>query len=169
MDHACDAAPVWKTIPHDLDPKQPAPAARPIHVLLVEDDPDAAALVRLGLEDSSSPFRVEWSPNLLGAKSRLTKPGVDAVLLDLGLPELKGSLSYRAIEAAADQQTPVVILTSDDRPNVRRLTMAWGASDFLVKGQSTPSQLKTALYKAVLNGRNVSNYPEELGMESGRF
>lgn len=149
MEDTC-TAPARKRIPFDLDPaQQVTEAPRPIRVLLVEDDPDAVELVRIGLEDSTDEFRVEWSPSLTGAMNRLAKRGVDAILLDLGLPELTGYGTYRAIEAASVPRTPIVVLTADERAHVRELSMASGASDYLVKGQTTPVHLKRALRKAV--------------------
>jgi len=142
---------VCEIVPTDVLPEPRAGVARPIQVLLVEDDADAAELVRIRLtEDSEDPFRVEWSPNLFEAMNRLTDPGIDVILLDLGLPELSGYRSYRAIEAAAGHRIPVVIFTSDDRDNVRQLILEFGASDYLVKGSCSPARLRRALRVAVM-------------------
>jgi CheY-like chemotaxis protein len=144
------SASVSGRIPRDADTGRKAPALHPIRILLVEDDPEAADLVRIGLnEDSADPINVEWSPTIAYAINRLSEPGIDAILLDLGMPELTGYLSFSVIEAAADPVIPVVILTADERPHVRQLAMARGASDYLVKGQSTPRQLRQTLRQAV--------------------
>jgi CheY-like chemotaxis protein len=50
-------------------------------------------------------------------------------MLDLGLPELNGYRSFRAIDAATNCKVPVVILTADDRSVSRDLTVGFGASD----------------------------------------
>ncbi len=80
-----------------------------------------------------------------------SKPGLDVVLLDLGLPELNSYKSYRAIDVAAGPRVPVVILTSDDRAVSRDLTLGFGASDYLLKNQSSPARLKQALRNAVMH------------------
>jgi DNA-binding response OmpR family regulator len=153
MEHSFATAAVCDLIPLDLDPQQGAGVARPVQVLLVEDDAEAAELVQIGLsEDSGDPFRVEWSQNLISAMNRLVDPGIDVILLDLGLPELTGYRTYRAIEAAADHRVPVVILTSDERVNIRQVTLEFGASDYLVKGHSTSGELRRALRNAVQRG-----------------
>lgn len=124
--------------------------AKPIQVLLVEDDAEAADLVEVYLTDEGTiAFYVEWVPTLVRAMGRLGAPGVDVVLLDLGLPELNGYKTYRAIEASAGGNLPIVILTSDDRSVSRDLTLGFGAADYLLKSRSSPFQLREALRSAV--------------------
>lgn len=123
----------------------------PIRVFLIEDDPEAADLTRAYLtEDGGDPFLAEWSPNLLEALNRLGKTGIDVVLLDLGMPELDGYKSYRAVKYVAGNALPIVILTADDRAISREMTLEFGASDYLVKHQITPAGLRQALRNAVL-------------------
>ena len=115
MELGCAApCPLQITLP--VVPRAQTAAEWPIQVLLVEDNMEAAWLVQMCLEGvSAEQFRVEWSQNLLEAMTRLAQPGIEVVLLDLGLPELNGYRSFRAIDAAAGGKLPVVILTSDDR------------------------------------------------------
>jgi len=149
---------VCEIIPTDVIPERMAGVARPIQVLLVEDDPDAAELVRIRLtEDVEDPFRVEWTQNLIDAMNRLAEPGIDVILLDLGLPELTGYRSYRAIEAAAGHRVPVVIFTSDDRDNIRQLILEFGAADYLLKGNCSPARLRRALRVAATRSESSSN------------
>ena len=130
---------------------RPATAAGwPIQVLLVEDSVEQAQLVRIYLsEDQENLFRVEWAPTLIDGMTRLAHPGIEVVLLDLGLPELKGYRSYRAIEAAT-YKAPVVIYTSDDSSVSRDLTLGFGASDYLLKGESSSAEIRKALRNAVI-------------------
>jgi DNA-binding response OmpR family regulator len=146
------AATLVRTIPPQAATIQTMTAlARPIQVLLVEDDADAAALVEAYLtQDQASPFRVEWAPNLVETMIRLGQPGIDVVLLDLGLPELNGYKSYRAVEATVEGNLPIVILTSDERSLSKELTLGFGAADYLLKSKNSPSQLRQALRNAVV-------------------
>jgi DNA-binding response OmpR family regulator len=125
----------------------------PIQVLLVEDDPDAAWLVQYCLIGEDDHFRIEWASDLLQAMTRLGQPGIEVVLLDLGLPELKGYKSFRAIDAAANGKIPVVILTSDKGRDSQDLTLGCGASDYLIKDSISPASLRASLVNAVHSGR----------------
>jgi DNA-binding response OmpR family regulator len=127
---------------------------RPITVLLVEDNPDQAELIKLSLGgDADGGYRVEWASNLLDGMKSLSEPGIDVVLLDLGLPELDGYKSHTAIRRSAPQ-VPIVILTADDRAVSRELTLSGGAADYLIKGEITDSELRQAIRAAVLRPRN---------------
>ena len=102
--------------------------------------------------DRQDPFDVEWVSSLWEAMLRLEEPGIDVILLDLGLPELTGYRSFRAIEAAAAHLIPVVVLTADERADVRRFILEFGACDYLVKGYTKPDQLRAALRRAAQKG-----------------
>ena len=135
-------------------PQAEVAAEWPVQVLLVEDNAEAAWLVQVCLTGSErEQFRVEWSQNLIDAMTRLEQPGIEVVLLDLGLPELNGYRSFRAVDAAASGKVPVVILTSDDRSESRDLTIGFGASDYLIKDRISPAELRESLLNAIRQGR----------------
>ena len=130
-------------------------AAHPLGVLLVEDNPEGADLIQAYLAgDPDHGYHVEWMSNLRDAMFRLEQSGIDVVLLDLGLPELSGHKSYRATEGMTNGWIPIVILTADDRPISRDLTMAAGAADYLIKQHSTGQQIREALHNAVLKSNS---------------
>jgi|SRR5581483_537670 len=127
----------------------PLGALRRIRVLLIEDDPEHAALTCAHIRDhDDSPFHIEWESNMLNAISRLSKPGIDVVLLDLGMEDLSGYKTHLAITSVA-KHTPVVIYTADDSAISHDLTM--GAFRYLVKGRTHPVELRQALHEAALS------------------
>lgn len=108
-----------------LDPR---PTEGPIRVLVVEDDAEAAEAVRLTLTAAGeNAFAVERCANLVEAMERLSRPGVDVVLLDPGLPELSGFKSHRALDYAAGRAVPVVIYA----PGEERLAGAGPRLDWI--------------------------------------
>jgi CheY-like chemotaxis protein len=82
----------------------------------------------------------------------LSKPGIDIILLDLGLPELDGYKSHTAISRSAPHIL-IVILTTDERPVSRELTLSAGAADYLVKGEVSDYELRRAIRVAFLRPR----------------
>jgi DNA-binding response OmpR family regulator len=127
---------------------------RAIQVLLVEDNTDAAwAYIYALTGDGCAQFHLEWVSNVLEAMTRLAQPGIEVVLLDLGLPETSGYNTFLAVDAAAEGRIPVVILTSDDSRDSRAFTLEYGASAYLIKDRVSPGRLRAALLKAVMKGR----------------
>jgi glutamate dehydrogenase (NAD(P)+) len=123
-----------------------------IRVLLVEDNADAAQLVRSQIVGGGKQnlFHVERKDNLQKAMIRLAKPDIDVVLLDLGMPELSGHKTHLAITSVVGTTVPVVILTSDDSVISRNLTIRQGASSYLVKRRTSSFALRQALQEAVV-------------------
>ena len=65
--------------------------SRNINVLLIEDNPADARLVREALKETADPgYRVEWVRRLSLGLNRLAEGGIDVLLLDLGLPDSQG-------------------------------------------------------------------------------
>ncbi len=115
----------------------------------MEDDPETAWLTQEWIAAAEHElFQIEWIQTLSAAMKRLREPGIDVIFLDLGLPELAGYRSFRAVDAAADSKIPIVILSADDRRASREFTVGLGASDFLVKQSVSPNQLRHALRTA---------------------
>jgi signal transduction histidine kinase len=106
----------------------------PLHVLLVEDDPGGARLVRELLNELPS-GRPELTcvPTLAAAVEQLAARRWDAVLLDLSLPDSQGLHSLRQLRARAPE-LPIVILTGLADEDVALEAMESGAQDFLIKG-----------------------------------
>ncbi len=155
MEFTCTApAPLATPTPAVMTTYPMAAVERTIQVLMVEDDPDAAQLTKAYLTaDENAAFRVEWSANLFTAMHRVKQPGIDVILLDLGMPELSGYKSHRAMEFATRRLVPVVILTADDRSISKELTLGYGAADYLLKQQLSADRLRQALRAAVRGPR----------------
>ena len=62
-----------------------------VTVLLIEDSPEYAALVRRWLSPKEDiEFVLNWAGSLVAGLDRLKKGNVDVILLDLGLPDSRG-------------------------------------------------------------------------------
>jgi DNA-binding NarL/FixJ family response regulator/HPt (histidine-containing phosphotransfer) domain-containing protein len=118
-------------------------------VLLVEDNPGDARLVEWTLShEPGGRFLVERVARISAALERLAKDPVDAVLLDLGLPDSHGMRGLRGIREKFPEAAVVVLSGSEDRLLIRE-AVASGAQDYLVKGILPPGHLSRVLYAAL--------------------
>jgi DNA-binding response OmpR family regulator len=122
----------------------------PLGLLIVDDDPMDVSLIRDQLaETGRTPgFRTESASSVGEAIKRLARPGVDVVLLDLGLPDAAGvgAVERLCVERPA---TPVVVLTglADEETGLRAVQR--GAQDYLVKGHVDGALIDRSLRFAV--------------------
>jgi CheY-like chemotaxis protein len=108
-----------------------APAAAPgVRVLLAEDNPINALLARTLLErEGCKVDRVAAGDQAVAA---LSSDSFDLILMDVRMPGLNGVDATRAIRAQG-VTVPIVALTADAFDEDRRLCLAAGMNDFLVK------------------------------------
>ncbi len=119
------------------------------HLLLIEDDPTIRGALIRAL--SSRGHAVDSAADAMSGLQQLVSDPPDAVVLDLGLPDLPGERLLTMIRAVSD--VPVVVATArDDEGLVVRLLDA-GADDYIVK-PFDPSQLE-ARVRAVLRRTNT--------------
>jgi PAS domain S-box-containing protein len=104
-----------------------------IRVLLVEDNPGDARLIREALRDvSASPFELTHVDRLSAAFERLDQGDMDVLLLDLSLPDSKG-LETVARAREHTSRIPIVVLTGLNDEMTAFLALRKGAQDYLVK------------------------------------
>ena len=125
------------------------PGERPIRVLLVEDDPDDALLLREAVADARL-ARIAWteSDTLEGAVQKLREQSFEVALVDLSLPDSRGLETFLRLRAAAPN-VPVVILTGLDDERVGLEAVQRGAQDYLVKGSLDGSMVTRAIRFAI--------------------
>ena len=84
---------------------------RPIKVLLIEDNPGDAELIRTMLAEAKRmTFDLEWHDTLAAGMDRLSSGGIDLVLLDLVLPDSAGLETLRRLIAVSHGAQVVVVL-----------------------------------------------------------
>ena len=129
---------------------------KPLCVLLVEDDPDYAALVLAWLNSTTSKqtFSVQWTDSLAATLARLQNGAIDVILLDLGLPDSTGVGTFSAIHGQSPA-APIVILTAGDEDALAMQAIQRGAQDFLSKPDCTAPMLVRTLRHAVMRQRSA--------------
>lgn len=108
---------------------------RPVKVLLVEDSPTDALLLREALTDERSMrFETAHAETLSEALRRLQEQSFDLILLDLGLPESQGLETFARVHDQVPQ-IPIIVLTGLDDDTLAIQAVKEGAQDFLTKGR----------------------------------
>jgi len=118
-------------------------------VLLVEDNPADAGLVRARLRKSAEVTHVE---TLADALATLAHARFDAILCDLGLPDASGLDSLVTLRGAT-ADTPVIVLTGHDDDDLALEALSAGAEDFVPKSELRGAILPRALRYAVQRSR----------------
>ncbi len=124
-------------------------------VLVVEDEPRIASLVREYLENAGFAVLVASDGRAGLVLARTRHP--DAVVLDLGLPSMDGLDVVR--ELRRDSAVPVVILTARGDETDRVSGLELGADDYVVKPFS-PREL-VARVRAVLRRTEAAARPTD--------
>jgi two-component system response regulator QseB len=101
-----------------------------LRILLVEDDTLLGSGLLTGLNGEG--YSVDWLKNGKAALSAITTTPYDAVILDIGLPEMSG---IEVLSRVRDQNinTPVLILTAQNAITDRVIGLDSGADDYLTK------------------------------------
>lgn len=106
-----------------------------IKILVIEDDPADAELVREMLRDVKGiRFDIQRATRLSSAIQRLKRESFDIILSDLDLPDSKGTDTFRKVHAEFSD-IPVVLLTGLSDEELAIQAVRDGAQDYLVKGR----------------------------------
>ena len=120
-----------------------------LRVLLVEDNPAEAELVRDALSRARGErFVVEHAGRLQAGLDRLVANGFDVVLLDFSLPDSVGLETYERLRERAPW-VPVVILTNLDDEETAVRAVREGAQDYLLKRELASGLLVRSIRYAI--------------------
>ena len=109
---------------------------RHIRVLIVEDNPDHAEVIaRLLASEESFRYVTEQVTTVADAIAKVKQGGIDAVLLDLSLPDGIGVDVIRRVKYAIDASstTKILVLTGWGGPEIIPVAKELGAEDVLTK------------------------------------
>jgi CheY-like chemotaxis protein len=118
--------------PEAVPPRPPAPAGRPLRLLVIEDNVDTATALAAFLTRSGHETMVAFD-GARGLRIALDG-GFDAVLCDLGLPEMTGFEVARALRAEPrTAATPLLAISGFGEPEDRRRSEEAGFDRHLIK------------------------------------
>src|SRR5258706_3248880 len=117
-------------------------------VLLVEDNPGDADLVRLRLVEGRSEAKINCVNRLSDALASLAKEEPALILLDLNLPDSHGAETFRKVMTHSPN-VPIVVLSGQDDEALAISAVHHGVQDYLVKGGFSGKQLERSIRYAV--------------------
>jgi diguanylate cyclase (GGDEF)-like protein/PAS domain S-box-containing protein len=133
------------------------------HILLIQDDPSDAKVVREALMNSDDrSFKVEWVRRCAEGLERLASErplevqsdgGITAVLADLRLPDSQGIETFDRLYNAAPQ-IPILVLCDAQDEESAKVAVQRGAQDYLLKARLDSYLLPKALGNMIERAAN---------------
>lgn len=143
----------------------------PVEVLLVEDNPGDARLVKESLAEAGArKFNLTHVERLEDAIRRLERDRYDVVLLDLLLQDSQRLGTLMAIHQQAPR-VPIVVFTGLEDDVVGLWALSEGAEDYVVKGKVSRDSLAYTIRDAIerhTKGQQPQNLTKESRKEHGR-
>jgi DNA-binding NtrC family response regulator len=130
--------------------EKPPDAGRAIRVLIVEDNPGDAALIRRTLHSvKSREFQISHVRQLSAALECIHRY-LDVVLLDLNLPDSQDLETLHRLRER-EPNLPIIVVTGIEDRRKAVEALANGAQDYLVKGHADGHLLERAILRCVGN------------------
>jgi signal transduction histidine kinase/DNA-binding NarL/FixJ family response regulator len=122
----------------------------PVRILLIEDNPADAAIIREMLDNvSGDAFEIHHAPRLADGLKQLADDGkTDVVLLDLSLPDSQGVDSFDRLLAVAPE-VPIIVLSGLEDMGLALESVRNGAQDYLIKDEVDSDLLVRAIRYAI--------------------
>lgn len=133
-----------------------------MHILIVEDSPSHAKITCSNLTQRG--LQVDVAGSLKEALAIIGHPDIDAILLDLFLPDSHGLDTFYAIQKLS-MGKPIVIYTVEHDEKMALEAVRNGAQDFIVKGTASDG----SLVRCLLHSIERSNFQRELRQEQRRM
>ena len=128
---------------------RPETYPKTIRVLLIEDNPGDARLIREMLAESTRVrFDVVVADRLSTGYHALDGDHFDIILLDLSLPDSHGLATLTQARQFAPSM-PIVVLTGLDNDEIGLEAVSHGAQDYLLKGSVDNQGLARAIHYAI--------------------
>ncbi len=101
-------------------------------VLLVEDSPAHLAICEEAIRSLAPDCDVETAQTAGAAIEKLSQEPFDVVVMDYNLPDMKGSEAIAKLHELAPD-SPIIVITGVDSPELAMDVLRYGASDYLPK------------------------------------
>jgi len=126
-----------------------------INILLVEDNPGDARLLREMLKDSTQiEYIVTVAADMSSTILNLNNSKFDIIILDLNLPDSNGLATLDKVINAVRGSVSVIVMTGLNDAETGVSAIERGAEDYLVKGELNSSQMQRSIRYAIERKRS---------------
>ena len=134
----------------------PEPNPPPVHLLLIEDSTHDAELLEMMLKRSPEiAVTLTHVTKLSDAVHAFDENNFDIILLDLGLPDSTGVNAVQFLRTLVPE-TPIAVLTGDDRDTTAIEAINAGAQDYLPKQHIAGSLLTRMLRHSIARQQKLN-------------
>lgn len=137
-----------------ISPAGSHPSAKATRILLVEDSETSIAMIRTTLATGDRPILLTVAHDLAEARARLAKSLPDLAIVDLVLPDGKGTELLPADGEPAG--FPIVVLTGSGNEQEAVEAMKAGALDYLVKSPQTLANMPHIVERSLREWRHIT-------------
>jgi DNA-binding response OmpR family regulator len=128
-----------------------------MHLLVIEDDPRLSRLLKRLLEDDRHVVEVA-TDGRSGLEIAEDAPGIEGIILDIGLPDMSGLEVARRLRASGSG-AHILMLTARDTDGDRVTGLDAGADDYLIKPfafEELSARLRALGRRATPTGRRTA-------------
>lgn len=128
-------------------------------LILTDDLVDASALKSVLENARGIAFKTEWVRHLSAAITRLNIGDIDAIIVDLLLPDSSGITTFDQL-LAASPNTPIITLCEEDEEDLSIMAVSRGAQGYLSKGHFVnnlvPQTLRNIIQRKILEEQHYA-------------
>jgi PAS domain S-box-containing protein len=120
-------------------------------ILIIDDSPtDREIYARYLRRDTQHEYEIWQAESGTVGLSLCQQVTPDVILLDFSLPDITGLEFLQQFQVQQGERClPVIILTGQGDEAIAVATMKGGASDYLIKGKTTPESLRLAVHQLI--------------------
>lgn len=127
-------------------------AHKQAHILLVEDEEAHVELIRRAFESGNDSISLQVVRNLRQARASLKKSLPDLTIIDLLLPDGKGT---ELLHNGLPESHPIIIMTSHGDEQVAVEAIKSGALDYVVKSEATFADMPHIVNRALREWEHI--------------
>jgi diguanylate cyclase (GGDEF)-like protein/PAS domain S-box-containing protein len=130
------------------------------HILVLTNDPNEAKMLKVALGKSRNLFKIEWLTLLSSGIERLSMSDIDAVIVNLSLPDSKGIATLDKLFAAVPH-TPIMTLGLSEKTELAKEALMHGSQGNFSQGYLDSKIIPQALLNTILRKHVEETFNEE--------